>query len=176
MTRLLDLLMISGLVLLSASPLWAEAKFITLKDGSVIRGVPRELYDGYYTIETDLLGVVEIEESRVDSISSNDPGAANASAGQPSGSASPTAGVGFASPQLQAQMMQAQQQMLSDPQMMMELQKMAQDPELMELIADPQFMRDIMSQDPARVENNPKFEKLLKNPAMRRMMNMMQAR
>ena len=164
---------IACLLATSAIPAHSAQKFITLKDGSVIKGTVAGIANQKYTIETNNLGTIEVSESDIESITTSKvaqatkvPVAQNAlgGLGNPGGSGNlGTSG----------QMQQMQNTLMSDPQMMAEIQTMLQDKELMALLSDPNIIQDLMSNDPSVIQNNPKIMQLMNNPQMKALMQMM---
>lgn len=152
--------LLCALFLLIAIPSQAQAiKFITLTDGSVIKGKVIGLADGFYTIDTSHLGAITIEESEVQSITSSQQNRAQA-----------TNRTGKSSAQLQSQVQALQQSVLSDPAVMEDIQKLMEDKAVMQIMKDPNFIQDIMSYDPNRIGNNNKTQELMNNPEMKALM------
>lgn len=132
----------------------AQQKTISLKDGTVLKGAVTGMQDGEYTISTAKFGDIKVADSEVLSIS-------DGSAAAPANNA------------MQNQMQEMQQMLLSDPAIMADLQKLAENPEIMQMMSDPAFMQDIMSYDPDRVMQNENTRKLLEVPAMKSLMEKM---
>ncbi|MFT5387197.1 MAG: hypothetical protein ACI9F2_000293 [Lysobacterales bacterium] len=135
-----------------------ELKTITLKDGSVLKGKIISMSGGTYTIKTALLDEVEISEAVIANIGSSQINPANS---QNSG--------------LKGQVEKIQTQVLQNPAIMSDIQKMLENPEMLEIMKDQDFITDIMSMDPARIQNNPKAQQLLGNPQMQEMMKKIEA-
>ncbi|OGX57233.1 MAG: hypothetical protein A2306_01910 [Omnitrophica WOR_2 bacterium RIFOXYB2_FULL_38_16] len=149
-------------------------KTITLKDGSVIKGTIVSIEDQKYIIDTDKLGKVEVEDSDIVSITTSTatqnaqaPVAQNALLGN-------LGGLGNAG--LPEQMQQMQNSLLSDPKMLAEMQTMLQDEEIMAIISDPSLMKDLLSNDPNVIQNNPKIMQLMNNPQMQALLQMMMSK
>jgi hypothetical protein len=103
---------------------------IVLKDGSQIKGTLAGINNGVYTVNTPIIGNVQVAASDVASITNaNVPvasfPASNINNTLPSGS----------SPNLDQQIANSQKQLLSNPQSMAILQEMAQDPEIAQALS-----------------------------------------
>jgi hypothetical protein len=61
----------------------------------------------------------------------------------------------------------AQGNIMNDAELMGEIQTLAQDPEIMPLLMDPNFIKDMTSYDPQKIQSNPKLQTLMENPKMR---------
>jgi hypothetical protein len=142
-----------------ASAGWGQEKrVITLSDGTRISGQIVSYSSGLYTVRTENLGEFKIEDSSVVSISSGSTAPAKET---------PAAGG------LQADISQVQTAIMSNPEMMQDIEKLLADPDIMNLLADKNFINDIMSQDPARIQANPKTRQFMNNPAIKEMMETM---
>lgn len=147
-------LLLSIIFLGSVCPLHAQpVKGITLKDGSKLQGKVLQLSEGIYTIETPNLGKINIPESDILSIESKD------------ASAEPS------SPALKEKVAEVQNSIMSDPNVMDDIQKLTQDKEIMGILSDPDFVKDAMSMDQEKLEQNQKTQDLLENPKIRSLIN-----
>jgi len=139
-----------------------EAKYITLKNGSRLRGNVISFSDGIYTIQTDTLGEIELKEEAISSISSSDlEGSVPDITIQNS---------------MKTQVQDIQGTLVNDPELMTEVEDVTQDPEVMEILNDENLIKDIMSYDPKRIENNPKIQKLMENPRMKELIGKVEER
>ncbi|MEW5894843.1 MAG: hypothetical protein AB1650_03640 [Candidatus Omnitrophota bacterium] len=148
---------------LSASLSFSQDKFkpvkiFSLSDGTTIKGalVGVREKDGAYVIETATMGTVAVQpqdviQMKTDNMFSQGP-MTNTMA-TPSGLASDT-------------MQKAQTLMMQDPDIQKSVQELMNDPEIVQMLQDPQLMQAILSMDPAAVQSNPKIQKLLENPLM----------
>jgi len=59
---------------------------------------------------------------------------------------------------------QLQQKLLSDPQIMEDIKSLVQDPELMQLLSDPELIRAAVNNDVEQIKNNRKEQDLLAEP------------
>lgn len=158
------------LLLTIAANAHSAQQLILLNDGSIIKGNVIGVENQKYIISTNNLGKIEVAESDIQSITNEN--AAQATQ-QPAiqntlGNTSTLGSLGMS-----GQMQQMQNTLMSDPQMMAEIQTMLQDEELMAILSDPAIMKDLMSQDPATIQNNPKIMQLMNNPKMQALMQMM---
>jgi hypothetical protein len=129
----------------------AEIKEIVLKDGSIITGEVVSLNNGIYTIKSDILGIIKLEEFKVRIIQEkSSSGNTNAS------SSNSTAG--------EAQTLQ--QKMMSDKEVMSMIQSLQNDPEFKKLLEDPAFMNAVNAGDVTALTADPRFVKLLNNPTV----------
>ncbi|MBU0468158.1 MAG: hypothetical protein KKD07_08875 [Candidatus Omnitrophica bacterium] len=142
-------------------------KIITLKDGSIIKGTVVSVENQKYIIDTNNLGKIEVADTDIVSIVS--PGTGQVPANQ---NALGNLG-GLGNLGMSGQMQQMQNSLMSDPNMMAEMQAMLQDEEIMALISDPNIMKDLMSNDPSVIQNNPKIMQLMNNPQMQALVQMM---
>jgi hypothetical protein len=125
-----------------------EIKEIILKDGSVITGDVVSLNNGIYTIKSDILGIIKLEESKVRAIQEpSASGALNAS------SSGPAAGDVHA----------LQQKMMNDKEVMNLVQSLQNDPEFKTLLEDPKIMKAVNAGDVVTLTADPRFVKLLNN-------------
>ena len=128
---------------------------VALDDGSVIRAEVVSLQDGKYTLRSQSLGMIQLEASRVESISK--PGVP-AEPGQD--------GTPLAPESLKERAQDAQAQMVNDPEAMAMVAALAADPEFKELTSDPEAMAALQSGDSAKLKNNARFNALMDNPRM----------
>jgi hypothetical protein len=125
-----------------------EVREIELIDGSVVSGEVLSLNNGIYTVKSDSLGIVKLEESKVHTIRSKSP-SMNATPGQSSSSP--------------GQIQSLQQKMMSDKETMGLIQSLQNDPEFKKILEDPDVMKAVNAGDVAALSANPKFMKLLNN-------------
>jgi hypothetical protein len=128
-----------------------ELKVIELKDGSVISGEVISLSGGTYTIKSDSLGMIKLEESKISAIRSKT---------APSGPAAATVNAGTEAKSLQ-------EKMLSDKEIMSMIQSLQDDPDFKKLLEDPETLKAVQAGDVAALMANPQFMKLLNNPTVR---------
>lgn len=128
-----------------------EIREIELNDGSVIAGELLSLSGGIYTIKSDSLGTVRIEEAKVRTVRSKTP---VSSGSLPGGGASVQAGP-------------LTDRMMNNNEIMTMIQGLQDDPDFKKILADPEVMQAVMNSDIAALMSNPEFMKLLDKPAVR---------
>ncbi len=119
-----------------------EVREIELIDGSIINGEVLSLSSGVYTIKSNTLGTIKLEEAKIRAIRAKSP---NAGAG-PTGEVKALQG-----------------KMMSDPEIMSLIQSLQNDPEFKKALVDPEIMKAVKAGDVASLTANPKFLKLLDN-------------
>jgi len=124
-----------------------EKREIELYDGSTITGEVLSLNSGVYTIKTDSLGTLKVEESKIRIIRPVSFGAATAP------NKADTAG--------KAQVLQ--EKILTDTEAMSLILSLQNDPEFQKILEDPEIVRAVKAGDVAALTANPAFMKLLKN-------------
>ena len=143
---------------------FADQQVITLQDGSQIKGELVGISNGTYTVKTPLLGEVHIQSAQVASISN--PGAASTQAA----TAAPTNNqptTTATNPDLNQKIQAAQSQLLANPAFVTDVQALAQDPEIMQLLSDPALVQAVTSKDVNALQNNPRGQALMNNPKMK---------
>ena len=145
---------------------------ITLKDGTVLKGHLLSVNGDTYVIQTGNLGDVKVPAGDVQSISAGNT-QPTMGTGTPMmggmGMAGVPGGGGNINP---AQVNAMASSMMADPQVNSVLHEMASDPEMMALMQDPAFVQALMSMNTAQLQNDPRFQKLLANPKMQNLINM----
>jgi len=129
---------------------------IELIDGSVIRGEIVSFKEGVYTIRSDTLGSIEINESKIRTIrfSSRKTGREAAYSATPG----PTS----------AESQAIQQALLSNEEILPILLSLQNDPEIQAILNDPDIMDAVLAGDLQRLMSNPKFVELLNHPKVQR--------
>ena len=122
----------------------ANSQEIVLSDGSVIHGEVLSLSEGVYKIRTDTLGTIEIEASKIKAIQ------AIQSQSAPSIN--------------KEEFQKLQQQIMSNPEVMNMILALQDDPEIQKLLQDPAIMNAINSGDYESLLSNQKILNLLNNP------------
>ena len=171
MKNLLKKLTIASCLLVLAVPLYADsAKVINLKDGTVLKGQVLEFKEGVYTLETSVAGQLQVSDEDILSILSAEAGAADPS--DPASSNGP--GLPQDNTQIKEQVQQLQGSVMSDPALMTDIQGMLNNEELQAIFSDPQFVNDVLSYDPQKINQNEKTQELLQNPQMQAIMEKIQ--
>jgi hypothetical protein len=128
----------------------AEMREIEMSDGSVVSGEVLSLSKGIYTIRSESLGTIRIDESKVRVIRPR--------------STSQGAGVSQSSG---SEVRSLQDKMMNDQEIMGMIQSLQNDPEFKKLLEDPDIMKAVSAGDIPALMANPKFTKLLNNPTVR---------
>lgn len=148
--------LVFALLILSAGPVTAgEIRRIELKDGSVIHGQIMAFDNGNYTIHSDILGTIRLEESVIQGIRSRD--------SEEKGKENPQTPIqthGRGRVQLLQQLMMADQQTME---MILSLQD---NPDFQAVLKDPVIMDAINRGDIDALLSNPKFLKILESPIL----------
>ncbi len=136
-----------SLVLLIATAAAGEIREIELRDGSVITGEVLSLSNGIYTIKSDSLGTIKLEETKIRAMRSKAPAV----------SAAPGTG---------SEVTAIQEKMMSNKEVMAMIESLKDDPEFKKLLQDPGVMKAVQAGDVAALTSNPQFMKLLNNPTV----------
>ena len=122
---------------------------IELNDGSVIIGKIISFEDGVYTIRSDTVGTINIDESRIRIIRSTS--AAKYSEGSTKQSGA----------QINQQVEVIKKQMMSDEEIMQTILSLNSDPQFQEIMKDPEILNAINSGDIDTLKSNQNFMDLL---------------
>ncbi len=145
-------LMIVSLFLLSLLRIqYASAgtvREIDLTDGSTISGEVLSLTNGVYTIKSNSLGTIKLDENKIRAIRSKS---------SPPASASGTA----------ADTQTIQSKMLNDKEIMALIQSLQNDPDFKKVLEDPEIMKAINEGNIPSLAANPKFMQLLNNTTVK---------
>jgi hypothetical protein len=129
-----------------------EIKELELKDGSVVAGEVLSLSNGIYTVKSDILGTIKLEETKVRTIRER--------------SSSGNTGVSAGNNGATGEVKSLQQKMMSDKEIMNMIRSLQNDPEFKKLMEDPEFMKAVNAGDVAALTADPRFTKLLANPTV----------
>jgi hypothetical protein len=135
--------------LVARGALAGGAREIELRDGSIFTGDVVSLNNGIYTIKSDSLGTVKIEESKVSVIRPKSSSHGNEAAQNAGG-----------------EVRTLQNKMMDDQEIMGLIQSLQNDPEFKKLLEDPDVMKAVSEGDIPSLMANPKFTKLLNNPTV----------
>jgi len=135
----------------------ADAARYELRDGSIIRAEIISLQDGHYTLQSETLGTIRIEKSRIRSITM---GAAKP-ADKSVTTSSPTPDA--SAPAASARIENLSKAIMADPGMMDRLSSLSQDPDVMQVLRDPEIMKAVNAGDLASLMSNQKFMQMLNN-------------
>ncbi len=157
------LLLISTAIIVTPPLLYAQSiRTITLKDGSTLKGQILQVQSGVYSIQTQYLGTVQIPESEILNIASQEYAPPAPSSNIPAS---------FSGESLKPQVDAMQQKILSDPEIISDIQNIAQDKKIMEMLQDPALLKDIQSYDANRIKGNQKIQELMQNQKMQNLLN-----
>ena len=120
-----------------------ETKTFELLDGSIITGEIISFSDGIFTLKSEVLGTVRIEESKIRAIRSRING-------------------GIAGDEVLA----FQEKMMGNEEIFAMILSLQNDPEFRAILQDPEIMSAVSSGDINALLSNQKFLKLLENPAI----------
>lgn len=157
--RMFKRLMIKGMLLvtlvITTSLSLADVREIVLKDGSIITGTVRSFDGDTYVIESDSLGTVSLDNSKIQAIRS------------PGG---PVAAQSV-SPQ---ELLSIQQKLMSDGEIMDLIKALQSDPQIQAILNDPELLESVASGDVPTLMNNPKFKALMENPKIKQISDKVQ--
>ncbi len=142
-----SILLLVGLTLSIAHA--AGLQVIELNDGSVLTGEVVSLSNGIYTIRTESLGTLKIEEYRVRAMRIKEASEKAASAQSPNN--------------VSGDVKSLQNRMMSDREIMDMIRSLQNDPEFQKILEDPEVMKAVQSGDVSALVTNPKFMKLIDN-------------
>ncbi len=138
--------MLAGALVASFS---VSAEQIVLQDGSRINGKILSMTGGSYQVQTDSMGVITIDKSKINSISQ--------SGGQPTMSNDAAMQAG------QSAVQSLQTTIAGDQGLMTSILQLQSDPDMQAVLSDPELMRAVQSFDLQTLQNHPKIKKLMTN-------------
>ena len=141
MARLALILVIPALLLMSG----AHAAALKLRDGTVVRGTIVKLEDGVYHVDSTTLGQIKVRQADVETVQYG-----RSQAGENANAS--------------AQIRQIQLDLASDGSIMSMITALQDNPQLKEILADPELMRAVNSGDLATLMASEKFMALLSQP------------
>jgi hypothetical protein len=147
----ISVLLLLGVLISAVSA--GEIGEVELIDGSVIRGEIISSKDGIYTMKSDTLGTVRIEESKIRTIRFKPPSTRNEKAQD-------------TVPAAEARVQALQQLLLGDQEILGMILSLLNDPEVRGILEDPTIIEAVSAGDIEALSSNPKFMKLLNNPAI----------
>jgi len=143
MSRLL-IRLLGPLLLMTALISQADQRIIELKDGSRIQASIILLSNGVYTIRSDALGQIKLDESQVEAIYS---------AGSSNKPAAPT----------DLSLENIQSTILGDQSLMGSILNLQDDPDVRAVLNDPEVMNAVRRMDLELLRNHPKIKRLMNN-------------
>ena len=160
MKKLLFFILTFSLVLAAGTSFGENpVREIVLKDGSVIRAEVLSFEDGVYSLRSETMGELRLQDSAIKSIRQPEKGGREISESGGMGNTS-TGG-------RQEDIKDLQSSMLSSPQLLGMIFALQEDPDIKDILRDEEVMALIMAGDKERLESNPKFIKLMENPKIR---------
>ncbi len=166
-TLMIPAILILGMTL-AISP--AQAKVITLKDGSTINGEITSVGNGYYMVNTQGMGQIKVEDKNIVSIAAQAPAAGTTQMMGASGQQNPSSLA--STPEYKS----IQNKIVSSPDLMNDIQSLTEDPEIMSFLSDPAFLAAIQSGNMDTLKNNPRLVRLSQHPKIQALMNKIQSR
>ena len=136
------------LVITCSSAYAGEIQRIKLKDGNVLNAEVISMHNGVYTFKSPSLGEFSINAKQVQSISS---------------SSMPTSQAGSANLNIN----QLQSTLMAKPGTKKLITGLQNDPDMQAVLSDPEIMKSIQRGDYGALANNPKFQRLMNNPAIK---------
>lgn len=145
-------------IILSVSAVSAgEIREIELLDGSVISAEILSFSNGVYTLQSEMMGKLLIEDSKIREIRSK----SSAQKAHPAGeNPSAVSGMNLNGLNLQG----LQDRITGNPDTMNIIKSLQNDPDIQKIIQDPELMQAINNGDISALITNPDFLKLLENP------------
>ncbi len=129
-----------------------ELREIELIDGSTITGEVQSLNNGIYTIKSESLGTVRIEDSKVRAIRVKSETPAGRAVSRESGTAGGVKDL--------------QEKMTGDRETMSLIQSLQNDPDFKKILEDPEIMKAVQEGNFAALAADPRIRKLLDNPTV----------
>ncbi len=142
-------------LLLASHVFAADAASIHLNDGSVLAGEIISINNGIYSIQTESMGLIKINKSKISSIN----------IGTPSDSAK-TSGNGNSAIMEQASVLS--KTMMSDKEVMKMIMELQNNPDFKAVLSDPDIMNSINAGNIEALLSNPKFLKLMDNSEVKK--------
>ncbi len=158
------LLPLSLICALNMASVPAQAAVITLKDGSKINGDVVGMENGSYVINTPGMGKIYTSHQNVTSI------VAGAETTPTTATTTPSNGNVTSLPEYRS----IQNKIVNNPEAMSDIQKMAEDPEIMALMSDPSFIAAIQSGNINALQSDPRLQRLSQNPKIQALMHKIQ--
>jgi len=144
------------------------ARVIELSDGSRISGVIVDYRDGIYTIQSETLGRLQLQDAQIRSIQS-----ATQTPRQPNSLDLAPSTPAVAGPSVSRQLEQLQTRIMAEPEVLSLVMSLQQNPDLLAILNDPLIMQAIMSGHIGTLQEHPKFRQLERNPTLQKIMQML---
>ncbi len=130
-----------------------EMREIELIDGSTITGEVQSLQNGVYTIKSDSLGIIKIDDTKVRAIRPK--------------SSMPADKTGTGKASATGEVKDLQQKMMSDKETMDLIQSLQNDPDFKKILEDPDIMKALQEGNVAALTADPRIIQLLNNPTVK---------
>ena len=134
---------------------------VELIDGSAISGEIVSFRDGGYTLKSDVLGTIEIKESKIQLIRVK-------SFGKTTGGTTAREPISQSNTPINEEVQNLKNSMMSNDKIMEQIISLKNDPDFQELLQDPNIMNAINSGDIGTLMSSPEFIKILGKPAIQR--------
>jgi hypothetical protein len=134
-----------------------QLREVVLGDGSVILAEVVSLKDGVYTLKSETMGTLNIDENAIRTIRS--PGAGETTALE---SGKPGAG----KEEMAAMRQSMMGNVMSNPGLLGMIFSLRNDPDVQNVLQDPEVMEKVMAGDLEGLRNDPKFRELMENPTI----------
>jgi len=138
---------------------------ILLKDGSVIRAEILSFEDGVYSLRSETMGELRLQDSAIETIRLPDDGRRKMAGAESSG--------GPDNQTRQKNVKNLQSSMLSSPALLSMIFALQEDPDVQDILSDEEVMGLIMTGDMDNLEDNPQFIRLMENPKIRAIIDRM---
>ncbi len=142
---------------LCGSAFAGEVREIVLSDGSVITAEILSFTDGVYTLRSDMMGKIIVEDEKVKEIRKKSAGSA---AQKQSGAIPVIQGLNLNGLDFQS----IQESVTGNPKLMGIVTSLENDPDVQKIMADPELMEAVRSGDLGTLLTRPEFLRLLENP------------
>ena len=142
------------IIFLLGNTVASQVAQVQLIDGSVISGQVISFKEGFYTLRSDSLGTMTIDESQIQLIRMD-----------PSGT-DPWSPAGTKNDSIKRTMQSIQESIANDPQIMELIRTLQNDPAIEALIQDETIMDDLNAGNINGLMANPEFIKLFENPSI----------
>ncbi len=136
-----------------SAPAAGEVRQIELTDGTVITGEVQSLNNGIYTIKSESLGTMKVEDSKVRAIRD-----------KPS---SPAGGAASGNANTGGELNNLQKKMANDKEVMGLIQSLQDYPDFKKILEDPEMMKALQEGNIAALTSDPRIMKLLNNPTVK---------
>lgn len=134
---------------------------VVLEDGSVIRAEVLALRNGVYTLRSETMGEIDVNEDAIRAIRS--PSAAGATVSGRTRSPVSSPGDGNAAAMRESIL----GSVMSNPNLLGMIFALRDDPEVQGVLRDADVMEMVMAGDLEGLKNDPKFRRLMENPGVR---------